>query len=220
MMNLTNTISCTLFEHRFTSERQKALALDWKKDTVEPFDELIISFNALRPATGKYLIRVRVKLDGPEPKWSSWLTYAEWEKSSQESCNEKLDDFPVQSYQDTVEICSGYKACGFHIHLQAVDGATLDHFYALFANVQDAGKSENQTTKTNWSQLDSVHLNVEGLSQIALASPHARRLCSPVSTTSCLRILSHRNIDPIQFAQNVYDHGHDIYGNWVLNMAL
>ncbi len=66
---------------------------------------------------------------------------------------------------------------------------------------------------------EAVHLNAEGLSQMALKHPRNGSICSPTSTTAALRYLTQRAIDPLDFAAHTRDHGFDIYGNWILSAA-
>ena len=66
---------------------------------------------------------------------------------------------------------------------------------------------------------DSINLPVPPISQMLLAHPRARHLCSPTSTSAVVNYLKGTSIKPIPFSSHVHDNVHDIYGNWVLNTA-
>ncbi|MBX7067228.1 MAG: C39 family peptidase [Parachlamydiales bacterium] len=174
-------------------------AEEFKQENLSPFDEMMISWNGQRPKTGVVNIYARVFLN----EWTPWLKYGAWESHSQSSTQEQAGS--VKVYQDAFEVLEGKKATGFHIK---ADEPMRLHVYTN-------GESEQGSA----SPLGPVFLQVDGLSQIALAHPRNRDLCSPTSTAAVVRYLTRKTVDPIQFATSVRDHGFDIFGNWVLNVA-
>lgn len=187
---------------------QENVEEEWKEE-VAPFDELILSWNGARPIVGKYLFYISVKTN----EWSPWLLYAQWGSEGQESFNS--ENASARVYQDALELRAGKKATGFHIRFVSEGNAPIHQIYHL--HVYTNGYRTGQRIR---NRNDSpIYLQVPGLSQIAL--PHIRNtsLCSPTSTTAVTRYLANKHIDPIIFAQNVWDKGFDIFGHWVFNVA-
>lgn len=184
---------------------------EWVEEQLPPFTEWILTWNADRPTQGNYKFYVSLKTEG----WSPWLLYASWGKAGQSSYENAASESSVKSYQDAAETLNGKSATGFKLKIVAEDSADLSSIRSLHAYTN----SPNDTVKTN-SPLSEVHLDVQGLSQMALNHERAGHLCSPTSTTAVVRYLSHKeDPDPIAFAKNVWDSGFDIYGNWVFNAA-
>ncbi len=185
----------------------------WEETKLNPFDELIVSWDAKRPAQGFYLIQVSLLLT----EWSPWLNYAFWGAHDQYTFKEYLPESNLQVYQDVAEVLKGYKANGFRIRVIAQENASLEQFRTLHICATD-----RSTHKVNSKDSENVFINlgVVGLSQIALADEHCLRLCSPTSTTAVIQFLSNSaTLLPSAFANRVIDSTFDIYGNWILNTA-
>lgn len=176
----------------------------WVKEGVDPFDEMIISWNAKRPCQGSTRIYIRVKTEG----WSSWLLYAEWGQSGQTSYQHKEGLITV--FQDTIRV-EGIKASAFEIKME---GADLD-MRSLYVYTNS---DENVVTREILPE-KSFSLPLKGLSQIALGQPLDKRGCSPTSSAAVLAYLLQKPIDVENFANAVWDRGFDIYGHWVFNVA-
>lgn len=194
--------------HRILSESERNhRTFVWEETKQEPFDELIISWDAERPETGSYLIQVSLLTS----RWSPWLDYAYWSAKNQYTFKVILDDIRV--YQDAVE--SQHKATGFKVRIIAKD--TLGGFRGLHTSAID--RSEHAVNFHPTKEI-SVNLRVPGISQIALPDDRRIRLCSPTSTTAVIHFLSNAmHLSPIDFANTVVDTKFDIYGNWILNTA-
>lgn len=89
----------------------------WKEETVVPFDELIISFNALRPQKGHY--RISISLDG-----SHWFEYVYWSATEQRSYRHTTDSIHID--QDIIAPKKNEKT--FTVRVEAKDGANLNEF--------------------------------------------------------------------------------------------
>lgn len=191
----------------------KSFSHEWKEEDIPPFDELMISWNALRPSTGSYQIYVSVKVG----HWSPWLLYCSWGSDGQFSYHNTAPCSSVRVFQDTLEILESKKGTGFHIKVVAKENAPINttdkmHVYTNSGTVLDPHQK--------LSHASPIHLQVEGLSQMALQHIRHKDLCSPTSTTAVLRyLLKNDRLDPIHFANSVWDGGFDIFGNWVFNVA-
>lgn len=193
--------------------QKSPIAQEWKEENLPPFDELLLSWNAIRPVEGKFLFYVSVNTG----EWSPWLLYAAWGNDEQSSFLSTTEEAPVRVYQDTLEVLNKEKATAFQIKIIPEGSATLDSIHAL--HVYTNG-NETQELQLPDSYSAPIYLEVPGLSQMTVDHPRYRDLCSPTSTTAVTRYLSEdHTIDPISFAQNVWDSGFNIFGNWVFNVA-
>lgn len=173
----------------------------------------MISWNAIRPINGKFLFYVSVKTN----EWSPWLLYASWGSDGQSSFLSTTQESPVRVYQDALEVMEGEKATAFQIRIIAEDGAPLNSIHGL--HVYTNGDKAQELQKLV-SCLTPIYLQVPGLSQMTVDHIRHTDLCSPTSTTAVTRYLSNDyTIDPVGFAQEVWDSGFDIFGNWVFNVA-
>lgn len=186
----------------------------WEEAHVPPFNELIISWNALRPKRGHFRISASVK---SQNVWSPWLHYAEWGAEGQKTFASKSAKSIAQTQQDTVVLAEDHFADAFRIKVETLHQATLERFDTLFACASNLQKFDIRPPL----YLDPVRLPLESLrSQMALKHPRMKDLCSPTSTCMAIDfLLKKRTADPIDFAAKVHDSSFDIYGNWVLNVA-
>ncbi len=182
-----------------------------KLENIPVFDELMVSWNAARPTDGAYHFYVSVKTD----EWSPWMLYASWGSEGQSSFSSQENS--VKVYQDVLQIVKGEKASGFLVKIAPEGDAALDDVYGLYVYTNS---DHFQEPKQSPSSLKPVCLQVPGLSQMTLNHPRHADLCSPTSSTAVSRYLSNNNaIDPVCFANGASDHGFDLFGNWVLNVA-
>lgn len=202
------------YHKTFALKERSSNILEWEHHPLSPFSELLISWNATRPQKGYYSIYTRVKID----TWSPWLEYARWGHDHQRTFSTSLTTWPLQSHQDTVEVLNKKHGTGFTIRIEAEEGASLRHLEAVHACASELAKPIKIAPRKH--PLPKIDLDIPPLSQMELKHPHSKRICSPTSTTAALRyLLKTDQIDPITFAQQVWDHGFDIYGNWILNVA-
>lgn len=185
----------------------------WEVVANNDFDELLISWDAARPVKGNYKIYVSVKVD----EWSPWLLYAQWGKEDQKGFLSEVKGSVVRVYQDAVEVLEGKKGKEFKIRVVGEEGTSLSDFAALHVSASDMSKfNPNHLLK----EPSSVTVPVKGLSQMALQDSRNERLCSPTSTTAVVRYLKNNDsLNPIQFAEHVWDGQFDMFGNWVFNTA-
>lgn len=183
----------------------------WEVQDLKPFQELIVSWEASRPESGHFAIDTSLFVE----TWSSWMPYAEWSANDQRTFGPHVE-IPVRSYQDAVAVSGGQEATGFRIRVSPMEGASLDGFRMLHACTTPAGHE----VRLEGRIAESVNLDVQGLSQLALSDERRTRLCSPTSTTAVLRyVLKSKDLSVLTFANAVWDSGFDIYGNWILNTA-
>lgn len=165
----------------------------WEETNTIPFDELILSWNGIRPKTGMWTFFVSVN--------NIWHKMAEWGATSQRSFEN----------QDTIALTN--LATSFQVKVEGPDLSNLHKVYVCLSNTKEHKSAPPKN-------LSSVLLkNVPLKSQLTLDHPRKRDLCSPTALSTASSFLSRKTIDPIDFAKAVRDETHDIYGNWVLNVA-
>ena len=186
---------------------------EWKVDNLQPFDELIISWNADFPNEGQFLFYVKVKINA----WSPWLLYASWGSKERSTFQSTSKEVPMRVFQDIVEVLEGEKATGFQIKIETEGLCIINTIRSLHVYTNSNQSIELQN---NDYRLDSISLKVPGLSQMALNHTRNTELCSPTSTTAVTQyLLDDYTIDPLHFAQHAWDSGFNIFGNWIFNIA-
>lgn len=211
---IVDTVPSRTYHHELDIPANSLPVYDWEVDETIPFDELIISWNALRPLYGEYRIDVALRVEGA---WSPFLHYASWGGQGQSGGDCRSDEFHLKIYQDIIALSEGLLASGFRIRLTLAGGAGIEDFYSLQAC---ATRIEGMQSVSRFEAANPVDLHVPLISQFSL--PHARRgdMCSPSSTSSVVSYLKGINrIDPVAFAIYSRDEAFDIFGNWVLNTA-
>jgi len=207
---ICETYASELHHYFLRGEQLEAI---WEETAVEPFDELILSWDASRPEQGDYLIEVSALING----WTPWLNYAFWGAHDQYTFNEKNET--TQTFQDAFEILNGQLAAGFRVRISAKDGASLKKVRALHVCLTNRKKHEVDQHLSKDEDI-IVDLEVSGTSQICLPDDRRTRLCSPTSTTAVINYHKEATrLSPLDFANRVVDTAFDIYGNWILNTA-
>lgn len=184
----------------------------WEQDSIL-FDELIVSWNTLRPQYGCFKIGIAVKINNV---WSPSLPYAEWGNESQKGGNVYEPSLSLRIKEDILQL-SGNKATGFRVYVEVNEGACLEDFYSIHVCASTISEALPETTLSLNSSFD---LPVPLISQMQLQHPHHMNMCSAASTSAAVSYLLNINrLDAVSFALQAHDDTSNIYGNWVLNMA-
>ena len=195
----------------------------WEGESTIPFDELILSWNALRPAEGHITFYVSVK----HTAWSPWHRFAEWGAETQKTFINKLNP-DVHTKYVKVEMQRNLLATAFRVKAIFSEGASKRSLNALFACI-----SNMRMFRQHRSAPDKPSVLVKGVpqqSQMVIDHPRAKDLCSPASTSMIVQYFAKKlygGIGPLEmpgyvadFADKVHDDGVlGIYGNWLLNVA-
>ncbi len=183
--------------------------ISWEVTHTPTYNQLIVSWNSLRPTVGFYLIEVALFLKGC---WSDWITYAQWGTNFQECYEHEGNGYKV--HQDVVQ---SSECNGFRVRVSAKENASLIHFHTLFACIGDVNKHFFDSSLFGAT---TTELDVLGRSQMAIIDPKNKRVCSPASTTAVLQYLKPSSeLGIMHFAGKVWDQNCDVFGNWVLNIA-
>lgn len=194
-----------LFHHFL--KRDTSDSFIWTKELSSPFQELIISWNGTRPKKEKVHLSFSLRyLD----EWTPFFPYAEWAESMQKSLSFKANEHGIALDADTINL---QKPCSaFRVQIQGAECIRLLH----------ASVFSHEAKSTPQLDLGSqrIKLNLSPLSQKKVDHPRNGDLCSPTALASVVSyLLEKRDVDPRDFAEKVYDHDADIYGNWSLNIA-
>lgn len=203
--------------HHYPEHDERTINCTWEETTPDPFEELIVSWNAQRPTDGDFRVSVMIKTQ--HGTWSSKIPYMEWGHHGQKSFNIKDESCGVHVFQDCIDVVKEMKATAFRVEVESLGNANLSKLWALHAYTKMCSKDLSDATP--FKQMDrNIDLLVPKISQMALTHPRAKDLCSPTSTTAVIRYLSKcAEHNPIHFAAKSIDEGFDIYGNWVLNVV-
>lgn len=195
----------------------------WQKAGTDPFNELIVSWNALRPKNGYMTVWVSVKLR----EWTAWHRLAQWGQDYQRTFVNKLNPY-VHTKHCRVEMQRGALGRGFRIRVTFHQGANPKNLKACFACM-----SRLKDFKLMYPRIKLPSVAIKGFprqSQLVINHERCKDLCSPVSTSMMVayfyqRFYGMKPDNPMQnyvidFAEKSHDQGYlDIYGNWILNVA-
>ncbi len=218
---------CRFFEDHELSDVQKRgdNHIVWTKEATDPFGELIVSWNALRPSQGYIAIWVSVLHHG---NWSSWHRLAVWGRKLQKTFLHKTHPI-VHTLHSRVELQNGNLARGFKIKVTFHKGAKPPILKALFGCISRLNQHKiihpDQTLPT--AIIKKGHTKI---SQFMLNHERKKDICSPVSTAMMVSYFHQKQYGTIphhsmpdyalSFAHNVLDQSYlNIFGNWMLNTA-
>lgn len=198
--------------HHYLNNQNLSHEYVWEENNTPCFQELIVSWNALRPLQGRFNILISVYAN----QWTDWLSYASWGSSEQSGGN---DSSSVAIVQEDILSLKFSQATGFRIRIVSNQQAPLNLVHSLHACIYTI-PVPTITNRLPPKNLSSIVLPISGLSQMQLPHPRHHSMCSPTSTTAVLRyLLNNNSIDPLHSALKSYDRAFNIFGNWALNVA-
>lgn len=215
-MVLATNLSAETLHRELTSSDTKTDTFTWQVPETVPFDELLVSWNAVRPSLGEYAISIKVKCND----WSEELSYAVWAANLQRTFASESSSQQVCTNEDTIELLNGAKATGFSVKVEARNGASLAGISCLHAAFCDVQKTKAKNGDIlSFSGNESIILQVPARSQMALKHTRNDSFCSPTATSALVSYLAGKDVPALDFAVHVWDEGSDIYGNWIFNIA-
>jgi hypothetical protein len=191
--------------------------ITFSKIDVPSFNQLIFSWNALRPKKGYFTFYVKVR-DSTTKTWGKWYKMFDWGKGIQQSYSEVSKNDTSYIYV-RLEMLAGKFADGFKLKVEPKLNSDLSGLRMLGVSISDFSKFDIEKAK-DLLNLESVEIkNVPKKSQMVLDHAHNIRMCSPTSTSMMVGHLSNAHVDTLAFAKSVYDKGLDSYGSWPFNTA-
>ena len=216
---------------RFFSPDEMATVVDrsgnmivWEQKKTDPFSELIVSWNALRPQQGYLAIWVSVLHQG---RFSRWHHLADWGHKMQKTYLDNNDSI-VHTKHNRVELLHGNLARGFRVKVVFRGGAQPSSLKALFGCISRLNqRKEIYPDPTLKTVMTNGHTKI---SQFMLDHERKKDLCAPVSTSMMVSYFHKKHFGKrphysmsdyaLNFAKNVHDQGDlNVYGNWNLNTA-
>lgn len=189
----------------------------FSKLNVPTFSQLIFSWNAGRPATGYFSFVVQVR-DMHTKRWGKWHHMIDWGNVAQKSYLSATDGYSKYVHV-RLETEGEKKADAFRIKIIGQEGANVALVKLLAVSIADYAQFKPEHVDACTS-LPSVFVKgVPKVSQFQVDHPENRRLCSPTSCSMVAGFLRGEQVDPVDFADNVFDHGLEIFGSWPFNMA-
>ena len=181
------------------------------------FTQLIFSWNAIRPARGFFSFYIQVR-EASTGKWYDWHKMVEWGNGIQRSFQSKNEG--SEFCYARLEMRNGKKSDAFRIKVLAQSSVDLSLIKALIASVSNQHEFIPEKYLERGKKLETFVLKgVPRTSQFLVDHPRADSLCSPTSTSMMVGALKGRKIDPLEFANYVYDDGLNQFGNWAFNTA-
>lgn len=183
---------------------------------VQPFTQLVFSWNALRPEQGYFSFYAQVR-DAQTKKWGTWHHMADWGADVQKTYLSKSDG--ISSFVHVrLEMNDKKVADAFRIKIVPYKKASLSLVYSIAVALSDFNtfKPENVVN----SELQPIHIKgLPTIAQFALEHEDNSRICSPVSCTMLVQYLTGNYRDPLEFAAKSFDAGLGVYGSWPCNTA-
>lgn len=200
-----------------SSELANRAQVTFSKVDVPAFNQLIFSWNALRPKKGYFSFYVKAR-NSITKTWSKWYKMFDWGKGIQQSYCELAKNDTSYVYV-RLEMLAGKFSDGFKLKVVPKLNADLSGLRMLGVSISDFSKFNIEKAK-DLINLESVEIkDVPKKSQMVLDHAHNLRMCSPTSTSMMISHFSDIQINPLDFAHSVYDKGLDSYGSWPFNTA-
>jgi len=203
-------------QNNSTSKQKDQVIL--KKTDIPNFTQLILSWNAFEPEFGHYEFFVQVR-NAKTKKWYPWHKMIEWGNKRQ--CSYLDSNHPESQYHYVrLEVLKGNYADALRVKVIPQKGANI----SLLKGVAITTANYQEFTSENLAhiyKLPSVYIkNVPTYSQFCLDHPKKDVICSPTSCSMVVNYFNKQNsIDPIAFADDVFDSGLNAYGSWPFNTA-
>ena len=189
------------------------------------FDFLVGSWSAItNQNTGSIELSVRVLVDGA---WSDYFSYGKWRLGDENKGMSKSSINGVARMdEDIVYVKTGKTATAYQykVEFDRLDSELASPELTLVANcIQVIGYEQFKLDYTQISQ--NVVYDVPQLNQ-NIVPIIGNSICSPTSTTMLLKYYGHEFNQPGFDYEHQYvaslakDYGHNMYGNWVYNVAV
>lgn len=206
------------FSENEMEENKEKLQLNFSKEDVQPFSQLIFSWNSFRPRKGFFSFYVSAR-DAQSGKWGNWHRMADWGVGVQRSYLSKSDQYSHYHFV-RLELEPNSLSDAFRIKIVPNEGAQLKYIKSMAVSVANLHEFKAETINQEMLKLPSVHVqNVPMIAQFALEHPQNDSICSPTSCSMLTGFLLQRPVDPIEFASKAYDQGLGVFGSWPFNMA-
>jgi hypothetical protein len=174
------------------------------------FHSVIVSVNPGLPITDVGLTAdVMCSLDGMS--WTPWFRMLQWKRG--DDSEGVLRDASGQVHVDTLKLTHLAGLIRYRVRWQSDQHEHRLRRVALSLSDDTYPDEEPPPNRSAWGR----KMDVPFISQWSVTEHEADRVCSPTSL-AMMAAFYDRPITPGQAATAAYDPGHDIYGNWSVNM--
>ncbi len=179
-----------------------------------PFDELLLSADAVFPGGGALEAEAQVKAGG---KWSPWFSFGRFDAAGGgASVKGQKNDFGRMDV-DILKLDRKAEALRYRVRLSSAGGrASLRLVGVTYTDAAAPYSSADAAARP--ASFKPVRVQVPAYSQMVQQVNYAGDICSPVSLSMTLSGFG-RRVEPIPTASAVLDATENIYGNWFLNTA-
>lgn len=178
------------------------------------FRDLVCSWNAETPKGTEIEVFFQVRKEGT---WSKWFSYGKWSSYGNRGSIEAQCDDIARMDIDTLTILNGEEADGFRYRItmsRKEKNTKSPKVKAIWAALKAFEKTEQHFNK---NKACTVELDVPVRSQMVIPKI-GNLICSPTSLAMVMEYYGQK-IDTEEVAENVFDYGAKIYGNWSYNVA-
>lgn len=205
--------SVQIFNRSLTEIEKMEEEWIWEVENTEDFNELLLSWNALRTEGIQNAIYVSLKQDG---KWSPWLYYADWGDMGRMLGHETFPESCAITSRGVAKPIKG-KCDGFRCKISAKGRGDLRGMHHLAVCLTDLS-----TFQPSFSipEVESVELkDFPGLSWISVRSSRYLDFSMPISALCAAKFLKKQPLEPSQFIENILETYSDCYEEWEINAA-
>jgi hypothetical protein len=190
----------------------------WEKKQIPTFSQLIVSWNAFRPERGFFTFFIQVR-DAVTKTWYPWHRVAQWGKDIQRSFS-SVSRRGTRFLYVRLEVPDDRLADAFRVRVIASKNAHLLDLSSVTVNTSNSKLFYSEVADRSIRDLPSVFIqDIPRKSQINLNHPRNTALCSPTSVSMLLGYLLKRDVNALDIAKGVHDHGLDAFGSWPFNTA-
>ncbi|PJA12110.1 MAG: hypothetical protein COX65_09060 [Elusimicrobia bacterium CG_4_10_14_0_2_um_filter_56_8] len=184
-------------------------------EAVFPFNELLLSADAVFPGGGELKAEARVKTpDG----WSPWFCFGSFKAAGGGAGAAPQENSFGRMAIDVLRLRKKASALRYRITLKPgnTKPAVIRLVSVTYTDSVAAYRPANAVSRATGYK--PVKIFLPRRSQMVQRVKYAGSICSPVSLSMALSALG-LSAEPLKTAAAVFDSAHNIYGNWFLNTA-
>lgn len=215
-INIFSSESWTNTYHFFPKQNNyKRNVLVFEKQ-VDPFNQLLVSWNALEPARGYYRFYLQI-FDENNKQWTSYKMY-EWGKGVKRSFLHADTGSTAKYVHVRFEGVAHQLYKKFRIRVQALDGADIHQIKSVSVCAYNLDNFVSEVDKKIVTKQERVYLaDVPCISQMLDEYPDSAGWCSPTSIAQVIEYYTKKQLDIVPFASLVHDSGLGMCGSWPFN---
>ncbi|MCM2267913.1 MAG: NlpC/P60 family protein [Elusimicrobiales bacterium] len=213
--SLKNLVPAAFPEAAFRTEdsSRPAQLTSAELEALFPFDNLLLSADALFPGGGALQAEAQVKTAAG---WSPWFSFGSFTPGQGRASAPGQDNAFGRMDVDILRLKAKAGALRYRITLTA--GTKPPALRLAAVSYTDSTAPYDPALAKNPPGLKPLKVQVPRFSQMALQVNHSGDICSPVSMAMAFSALGLK-ADPLEAAAAVLDPAENIYGNWFFNTA-